>query len=227
MPTDDERLARYAQLLAPPLLASAARLLTDAFFTNPVHVYLCPDAARRRGQLEWMLGGNLRQQPDLRRSFCLVEGGEVAAMGFWTRTDAPEAGLLRRLRAGLPLAPFKLGLVGLRRVSEVTAAFHRQIEGALAGEAAFMLNNMAVREDLRGTGVGTALLRAQLRRLSDESPGACLTLATQRPENVVFYGRLGFETASEQTIGAGPDAFTNWIMTGRANEVSQESPRPV
>jgi hypothetical protein len=39
---------------------------------------------------------------------------------------------------------------------------------------------------------------------------ACL--ATQRPENVTFYQRLGFEVTSEEHVGQGPHAFTNWVM---------------
>lgn len=40
--------------------ASAAKLLAQAFLTNPCHAYMCPNPKTRLAQLEWLLGGNLR-----------------------------------------------------------------------------------------------------------------------------------------------------------------------
>ncbi len=198
--------------LTPDLLASAAELLAESFFSNPAHIYICPDPRTRLEQLEWILGGNLRLQSDLRTSFCLVEGRTVEAMGFWTRSSGPKVGLLRMLRGGLLVAPLRLGWTGVQRLFEVAREVDRHLERALPGRPFWYLNNMVVRKHLRGTGVGRRLLRQQLPIVSAMEPSFAIALATQRPENVAFYQRLGFEPVWSEMIGSGPRAFRSWIM---------------
>lgn len=198
--------------LTPELFPSAGRLLADAFFTNPSHVYLCPDARKRRAQLEWLLGGNLAIQPDLGTSFCLVDGGDVVAMGFWTRSDARKISRFRMIRGGLWRAPFRLGRSGLRRVFEVTGAVDRELHRALGRRPFWYLNNMVVAEKLRGNGIGGGLLRDQLAVVARAEPAFEVALSTQRPENVTFYRRLGFHVFGDTTIGSGDHAFRSWTM---------------
>jgi GNAT superfamily N-acetyltransferase len=198
--------------LTPELFDSAGALLAEAFFTNPAHTYICPDPQKRRAQLEWLLGGNLRLQPDLRASFCLAEGRAVDAMGFWTRSNAPKIGTLHKIRAGLLSAPARLGWAGVRRLFEVTGAIDRHLEQAMGDRPYWYLNNMVVREKLRGSGIGSRLLREQLPLVAELEPSYAIALSTQRPENVTFYRRLGFEVALEQITGRGPGAFRNWLM---------------
>lgn len=203
---------RLVRQLTPELLPSAAALLAEAFFTNPAHVYLCPDLRTRLARLEWLLGRNLRLQPDLRASFCLTEGSVVNAMGFWTRSTDPGIGNLRKIRAGILAAPLRVGLRGVWRLFEVTRGIDRHLDAALGARPFWYLNNMVVREHLRGGGIGTRLLRDQLRIVQKSDPRAAVALSTQRPENVTFYARMGFRVAGGDVIGRGPGAFRNWIM---------------
>jgi GNAT superfamily N-acetyltransferase len=187
-------------------------LLAEAFFDNPAHVYICANPRTRLAHLEWLLGGDLRTQPDLRASFCLSEGAVVNAMGFWTRSDAPKASLLSQIRAGLLAAPLKLGFEGVRRLGEVTRSIDQHLDRALGDAPYWYLNNMVVRDKLRGSGMGTRLLEEQLHVVGKADPDRRLALSTQRPENVTFYGRLGFQVALDEEIGRGPEAFRSWIM---------------
>ncbi len=198
--------------LTPDLVASAAKLLADAFFTNPAHIYICPDSDTRSSRLEWLLGANLRLQLDLRESFCLADGSVVHAMGFWTRSTAPGPGVLRKIRSGLLGAPFHLGWPTLRRALEVAHAIDLQVEQTLGERPFWYLNNMAVRDRRRGSGTGTHLLRKQLELVSEREPTYAVVLSTQRPENVSFHQRSGFRVARDQTIGKEPGAFRNWTM---------------
>ena len=204
--------ASAAGRLSRRLLPSAAVLLSDAFYSNPAHVYLCPDRRRRRKQLRWLLGAALRAQPDLSASFCQCEDGRVSAMGLWTRTDAPAPSLGDQLRAGLLMAPLRIGFAALRRATEVSDAVEGQLARALGGEPAWYLNNMAVREDWRGKGIGSALLGAEIEGRGADGAVARLALCTQLPENVRFYRRLGFEVASREPVGRGAKSFANWVM---------------
>jgi GNAT superfamily N-acetyltransferase len=200
--------------LDPSFYASAAELLSQAFFSNPCHAYMCPDSTKRLAQLEWLLGGNLRMhvEADREASFCLGRDAVVDAMGFWTRPDPVEIGPLAKIRAGVLAAPVRLGLDGFRRVLEVEREMGRHRREALGDTSYWYLNNMVVRERLRGSGIGTRLLRNQLDTILRDVPEAPVALATQRKENVTFYARLGFEEASDRMIGSASGAFRNWIM---------------
>jgi GNAT superfamily N-acetyltransferase len=203
---------RSVRQLTPELFPSAAALLAEAFHSNPAHVYICPDPQTRFEKLEWLLGRNLRRQPELRTSFCLADGTHVIAMGFWTRSTAPRIGILRQLRAGLLAAPFRLGPGDFLRALEVAREVDLGIERAVPDRAFWTLNNMVVHKDHRGSGIGSRLLREQLSFVSETEPDHAIALSTQRPENVVFYRRLGFQSVSEHTIGTGRRAFRNWRM---------------
>ena len=94
------KTASWVRLLAPELFPSAAELLANAFYNNPAHVYVCPDSPARMGQLTWLLGANLRAQPDLTSSFCITQNSAVIAMGFWTQPCSQRVGLVRKIRFG-------------------------------------------------------------------------------------------------------------------------------
>ena len=70
---------------------------------------------------------------------------------------------------------------------------------------------MVVAKELRGTGIGTKVLKYQLESVVDPSSFPTI-LMTQREANVIFYQRLGFEVADDSTIGSGEYRFTNWCM---------------
>ena len=100
----------------------------------------------------------------------------------------------------------------MQEVEVTTDRIDRHRDESLGNQPFWYLNNMVVRAPLRGTGLGTRLLRQQLGVVSERSPGAVVALATQRMENVTFYRRLGFEEVSDRMIGSGAGAFRNWIM---------------
>lgn len=193
---------------------SAEELLTAAFFTNPAHVYVFPDEVRRRRSLGWLLRRNLEDQDPLEDSFCVVEPGDagrrcVLAMGFWHAPGAQSVSVRALLRPSLLALPFTCGLDAARRALEVTSLLEAERSAAI-GQAWF-LNNMVVDEKLRGSGLGTELLQRELRERVDPS-GEPALLATQRPENVIFYRRLGFEVVSERVLGSRSQPFRNWMM---------------
>jgi len=200
--------------LLRPDFESASALLAAAFFTNPAHVYLFPDEQKRRRSLQWLLRRNLENQDPLEHSFCVAEAPDgperrILAMGFWHAPEAPTLSVRGLLQPSLLALPFRCGLDATRRVFEVTRLLEKDRWAAIG--PAWFLNNMVVDERLRGSGVGTQLLAQELRLRVDPS-GQPAALATQRPENVVFYRRLGFEVASERLLGSRSHPFRNWIM---------------
>jgi GNAT superfamily N-acetyltransferase len=217
MSSREHRDRIVARELTRDLHDQAARLLAEAFHTNPAHVWICPDEATRAARLYWFLGRNVEIQSRVGKGFCLVDEGGLGAMGFWHAPGTKEPGLGMMLRHGLWLAPLRIGLASVLRMMDMLEHVEARRREVLAGREAWYLHNMVVRADLRGTGVGSALLASELERVFAER--ACpAVLNTQRPENVVFYRRLGFEVAAEDRIGTDADGFVNWMMLhpGRA-----------
>ncbi len=200
-----------ARELTRDLHAQAARLLAEAFHTNPAHVWICPEEATRAARLRWFLGRNVEIQARVGKGFCLVDDGGLGAMGFWHAPGSEEPGLGMMLRHGLWLAPMRIGIAGVRRMMAMLEKVETRRREVLAGREAWYLHNMVVRGDLRGTGVGSALLGGELERVFAEKTCPAI-LNTQRPENVVFYRRLGFEVAAEDRVGSDSEGFVNWMM---------------
>lgn len=194
-------------------LASASELLTEAFFDNPAHVCIFPDERSRSRHLRWLFERNLRLQTAIGQSFCRLDEDElrVIAMGVWHPPGTAAVGVGTMIRYGLALAPLRIGPGATGRMLRVVAAIEDQREEAQQATPAWYLNNMVIAKPLRGTGLGSELLAEQLRDAVDAS-GQAAILATQRPENVAFYRRLGFEVASEKIVGEGSLGFRSWIM---------------
>jgi len=70
---------------------------------------------------------------------------------------------------------------------------------------------MVVSEELRGTGIGTQLLRHQLQSVIIPS-GFSAILMTQKEINLGFYQKLGFKVVNKSIIGTGRNYFTNWCL---------------
>jgi len=210
--TSQARNGFAARELTRDLHAQAAVLLAEAFHTNPAHVWICPDEATRAERLRWFLGRNVEIQARVGKGFCVVDERGLGAMGFWHAPGTREPGLGMMLRHGLWLAPLRIGMSSVLRMMDMIEHIEARRREVLAGRDAWYLHNMVVRGDLRGTGVGSALLGAELARVFAEK--ACVAvLNTQRPENVVFYRRLGFEVAAEDRVGSeGHGGFVNWMM---------------
>ena len=160
---------------------------------------------------------NLAPPKAIGRSFALAEADrpsgvrQIEAMGFWHPPQRPSPGLVNKLQSGWFIRPQKFDKLSYQRLAEVMGAMNQIEETVLDGKQAWFLNNMAVAEELRGTGIGTKVLENQLKSAIDPS-GFPAILMTQRAENVKFYRRLGFEIVEESTIGTGKYAFTNWCM---------------
>ena len=206
----------------------AAELLTEAFYNNPSHVYIFRDENTRARLLKWGQEANLKLNlappKPIGKSFALVEANkppgirQIKAMAFWYPPQRASPGLINKIKSGWLVIPWKLGKEIERRLLEVTSTMNEIEKKVLDGKQAWFLNNMAVAKELRGTGVGTRVLKNQLETVVEPS-GFPAILMTQREANVRFYQRLGFEVAKESTIGSG-NAFTNWCMVWQKQSMS-------
>jgi ribosomal protein S18 acetylase RimI-like enzyme len=84
----------------------------------------------------------------------------------------------------------------------------QRIDGCHPREPHYYLAGLAVREELRGRGIGSALIRPVLERSDREGIGCYLEASQER--NVSFYRRHGFAVTRELAIG--PEKVPVWIM---------------
>ena len=68
------------------------------------------------------------------------------------------------------------------------------------------LGPVAVEPGLQGMGIGSQMMEEFARRMDRER--AVAYLETDKPQNVVFYERFGFETLDERVVLGVP----NWFM---------------
>lgn len=190
---------------------AAADLLTDAFFDNPAHTFIFPDPAGRQERLRWLMYANLGGQFAVGRSVAEKSGDAILAMAFWHAPGAPKTSLFQLARFGFLAMPFRYGWPAFERMTRSVAELEARRASALGGRESWYLNNMVVARAQRGKGIGTRMLRRQLADVVDPS-GFPASLTTQKPENVSFYRRLGFEVGDEGWIGPHPAGFMNWIM---------------
>lgn len=199
-------------LLSPDFYPQAASLLAEAFHTNPPHVYIFPDVAKRAKQMAWLMPRNVVAQARSCRGFCRVDDGRLQVMGFWQAPGAPDIRLTDMIRVGLLKAPLALGLGATGRALAILDAIDRQREQALRGAKAWCLHNFAVQADLRGRGLGGRTLTEEIANIRHQDPGATIVLETQKPENIRFYRALGFEILDVQELGSGPARFENTVL---------------
>ena len=196
----------------------AANLLVEAFYDNPAHVYIyMSNESNRLKAISWASRRNLNLQASVGSSFALVESDkppgkrQIKQMAFWHPPNSNSIGLMSMVREGLLTMPFRFGWRIFQRVIEVTEEFDAIKDRITNRQPVWYLNNMVVAKELRGTGVGTRVLKRQLESVVDPS-GFPAILMTQKAGNVMFYQRLGFEVATESKVGSGEHAFTNWCM---------------
>ena len=120
------------------------------------------------------------------------------------------------LLAGLPRFVLRRGLRPIRRDQALSRAFEA-VDAEIAGERPHgYLHMMAVAPGLQGRGLGSALLGHALSQTTHES-ALSVTLQTQKPENLAFYARAGFELVDtrEMPSADAQEPYTTWSMIRR------------
>ncbi|MBA3421885.1 MAG: GNAT family N-acetyltransferase [Thermoleophilaceae bacterium] len=173
-------------------LPEAIGLLARGMRDNPIHVAAFGDnPEKRRRILERLFGALFRvmvaQQPIRVRS----DGRIVAATGV-----APAGSCQPTPRQGLALAPAMLA-AGPRSAGRASR-WIRAWGARDPDEPHVHLGPLAVDAHLQGQGIGSRLLAEHCRRL--DATGEVGYLETDRPENVAFYERQGFEIVDQADV---------------------------
>lgn len=173
-------------------LPEAVGVLARGMRDNPMHVAVFgDDPEERRRTIERLFGAlfevMVAQQPIAVRQ----AGSLVAATGV-----APAGACQPTPRQGIALAPALLA-AGPR--SAVRAMRWMRAWGARDPEERHVhLGPLAVDAHRQGQGIGSRLLTEHCRRL--DATGEVGYLETDRPENVAFYERQGFEVVDQADV---------------------------
>jgi ribosomal protein S18 acetylase RimI-like enzyme len=186
--------------LRPDEIAAAVGVLARGMRDNPLHVAAYGQDPERR------LRCHARVMAGLFRVFAKQEPiGAFADSVLIGVTGAAPAGacqptLVQRLRMLPDLAG--LGVRTFVRVASWLDAWTKHDPA----RPHVHLGPLAVDTHLQGRGIGTAIMAEHCRRL-DEA-GQAGYLETDKPENVRFYERFGYEVTEEATVIGVP----NWFM---------------
>lgn len=180
-------------------LTFAAGVLGRGFRDNPNTVAVFgDDMLRRMRGMERVLGSYipLMKQPPL----CARRGDWIVGVCGMAPPGTCQLQLLRQLRF-MP-AMLRGGPVATARIIRIMSAWEKQDPN----DRHWHLGPVAVEPALQGMRIGSQMLERFCARMDDE--GEMAYLETDKPQNVRFYEKFGFQTVDEaEILGA-----NNWFM---------------
>lgn len=186
--------------LRPDEVDEAAGVLARGFRDNPLNVVAFGEDPERRVRvyehaIEQMFRVVSAQQP-----LCAIRDGTLVGVTGVAPVGRCQPSAIERLRL-LP-SFVALGPRTAARVVRWASAWARRDPD----EPHVHLGPFAVDAHLQRQGIGSLIMREHCRRL--DAAGEVGYLETDRPENVRFYERFGFEVIGEEPVIGVP----NWFM---------------
>lgn len=180
--------------------------LARAFHRDPVFDFLVPDVLGQARAALTFLGSVVADARPFGEIWVARDGPIVVGAAAWLPPGRYPRGILRNAvsTARDIRSAHRLGrrvFLGMRLYAEIDRAHHR------LREPHWYLAVLGCDPGWQRRGVGTALVRPVLERADHEQVTAYLE--TQRPENVPWYRRLGFEVVGELRP---PGCPTMWAM---------------
>jgi GNAT superfamily N-acetyltransferase len=165
-------------------------VMAEAFFEDPIIVWLMPDDTKRRVRLRRFFGVELRHMA--------LPRGRV-----WTTDDLTGAALSTRPGAWrVPLHATLLEGTAFGIHVPRAARLGATMEWRHVREPHYYVRDIGVLPDMQGKGLGSALLRPTLDRCDREGLPAYLEASSER--SAVLYERLGFQVQSELRVAGSP-----------------------
>ncbi|MFD7630999.1 GNAT family N-acetyltransferase [Streptomyces sp. NPDC059851] len=203
--------AAYGIRWARPAESGAvAALLALSFADDPVMGWMVPDRSGRQPRIARYFGLAQRQQRprDGAVRVAATADGRLLAAALWSGPGRWKTSPLREL-AAMPTYARVFGLRGMPRAAGVQNALH----GAHPDAPHWYLLAIGTDPDVRGAGIGSALLHQQLDRC--DRLGQSAYLESSNPSNVPFYERFGFRTTTPIHLpDGGPTVWPMWRTPG-------------
>lgn len=180
-----------------------SRLFASTFVTDPIIDYMVPPGAGREAAVERLFRFLLYKRDIPQGEVWMSPDGHACTM--WLPPDARRSarGVVEKLRL-LPLLVSIFGFGGLARAGAITEAMEKNHPT----DRHFYLAFVAVSARYQGTGLGSAILGANLKRIDDV--GAAAYLENSNPKNTRLYERFGFIAGKDISPGDAPPLIAMW-----------------
>jgi len=176
-------------------------LLTDSFETNPAYSLIFNETGNLREGLLWLFRANLfllNRRETLTNVVREKASGPIIGTFSIVPPGGAKIGLTDYLHIGLPGFIKKFGFHTLSKMLKMDAYNKELLNQSMQTKTYYYLNMMVIKEEYRGKGLGSYVIRKGLQELSEkERTCHVMGLTTQLPENVIFYSKLGFEKLDE------------------------------
>ena len=186
--------------LRPDEVPAAVGVLARGMRDNPMHVAAYGDDPDRRERCHARLVSGLFRVFTAQQPICAVRDGTLLGVTGVAPVGTCQASPVQRLR----LMPSVLAL-GPRTAWRIGKWISRWVKRDL-DEPHVHLGPLAVDRELQRQGIGSLILEEHCRRL--DAAGELGYLETDKPENVPFYERFGFEVIGEEPV----IGVTTWYM---------------
>ncbi len=173
---------------------SLGATMARAFFEDPMAEFLESDESRRLKKYNWFMSSGI--------AYCARYGAVYTEDNYrggavWMTPGNTDMSLVRALRSGMWLMPFRMGFGTSRRFSQiarVTEPAHKRI---VPGDHWYLMI-LGVDPDSQGTGLGSALLDTGVSKAAEA--GVPVYLETMTDADVEFYTKRGFEVVEELEV---------------------------
>jgi GNAT superfamily N-acetyltransferase len=192
-----------AKRLQPTQVEDAGAVLGRAFHTNPGMMWLLPDEGSRHKKLSWFM--RLGTKVGLKDGEVYTTPGAVAGAAVWFPPGKTTLTLTQMIAAGVLAAPMRWGVGPFMKFMNTMTRMEHLHKQAMPGEHWYLMI-IGVDPPRQGQGVGGALMAPMLRK-ADDARLPCY-LETDKPEDVVFYQKHGFEVVEKFTVKDSPPFWT-------------------
>ena len=187
----------------PTEMGAVAGVISRGMRDNPTHVAALGEDPRLRERRVRRIFA--RVLPAMGHSLILARNPDGAVVGVLGMAAPGRCQPNARQRARLTLGLLPLGPRALSRSLRWVGAWEKRDPE----ERHWHLGPVAVDAHLQGMGIGSKLMRVFCAQM--DAAGEDAYLETDKPENVRFYERFGFEVVGEEDVLGVP----NWYMARR------------
>jgi GNAT superfamily N-acetyltransferase len=192
------------ELITSSQRGEAIATTSRAFWPDPLFGFFARDPGQEHRVLPLFLGALLRDAFRFGEVWGAIEDNRVLGSASWLPPGATPRSRSREVRIYAACA--RALLTGRNRRSGI--ALLDAVEKRHPTQPHWYLALLGVDPTRQGHGLGRALLNPVLTRCDETLESAYLE--TQKPENLPFYERFGFEVIDEVSVPGSPSVWLMW-----------------
>lgn len=173
----------------------ASKILSRAFYDNPVFEYLIPDSSERKSKLKYVFEYIMRY--DILYGEVYAISSNLEGIAGWLPTETAFQTVKRQIKSGGPKVILKLGKDFYKRLQH-SDQFTNGLHKKYMPSEHWYLYPLGVDPDFQGNGYASTLLKAMFTRIDQE--GLPIYLETNTDKNVAIYKHFGFKILEDTTI---------------------------